>query len=119
MLRMIARRRATPQSTIYSQPYLLVRVTSRGELTSPERTRAITRTLNARYQVEPYGLGPGNAATTYPVSTFVTHLVYLRDCAVPVDVALISVRPFRSEKHNPGSFLPRIMTPIGTWGDMH
>ncbi len=54
-------------------------------------TRAIARTLNARYGVEPYGLGPDNAATTYPVTAFVTHMVHLRSCAVHVDVALISV----------------------------
>jgi len=51
---------------------------------------AIARTLNARYQTEPYGLAPGNSATTYPVSTFVTHLVSLRGCAVHVDVARAS-----------------------------
>lgn len=48
---------------------------------------AIARTLNARYQTEPYGLAPGNAATTYPVSAFVTHLVHLRGCLVHVDMA--------------------------------
>jgi hypothetical protein len=58
----------------------------------PERTRAIARTLNARYKAEPYGLGPDNATTTYPVSAFVTHMVHLRESAVHVDVALISVR---------------------------
>ncbi|KAH8978484.1 UPF0052-domain-containing protein [Lactarius hatsudake] len=51
---------------------------------------AIARTLNARYQTEPYGLAPGNAATTFPVSAFLTHLVYLRGCAVHVDVARAS-----------------------------
>ncbi|KAI9450508.1 UPF0052-domain-containing protein [Lactarius psammicola] len=51
---------------------------------------AIARTLNERYQTEPYGLAPGNAATTYPVSVFVTHLVYLRGCEVQVDVARAS-----------------------------
>jgi len=61
-----------------------------------ELTRAIVRTLNARYQVLPYGLGPNNAATTYPVSSFVTYLVHLRGCAVHVDVARIAVRHFRS-----------------------
>ena len=62
-------------------------------LTDSERpTRTIARTLNARYQVDPYGLGPDSAATTYPVSTFVTHLVYLRGCAVRVDVSATSVR---------------------------
>src|SRR6266581_984996 len=35
---------------------------------------------------------PDSAATTYPVSTFVTHLVHLRGGAVRVDVALTSVR---------------------------
>jgi hypothetical protein len=53
--------------------------------------RAITRTLNARYQKDLYGLGPDNAATTYPVSAFVTHLVHLRGCSVHVDKTLASV----------------------------
>ncbi|KAH9991052.1 UPF0052-domain-containing protein [Russula vinacea] len=58
--------------------------------TAVDHIQAIARTLNARYQVQPYGLGPDNASTTYPVSAFVTHMVHLRDCAVHVDVALIS-----------------------------
>ncbi|KAI0044878.1 UPF0052-domain-containing protein [Auriscalpium vulgare] len=49
---------------------------------------AIARTLNTRYQVENYGLG--NAATTFPVSAFVTHLVHLRGGAVPVDEVQIT-----------------------------
>lgn len=53
--------------------------------------RAIARTLNARYQVEPYGLARGNAATLYPVSAFITHLVYLRGTTVVVDVRKIGV----------------------------
>ncbi|KAH9983282.1 hypothetical protein BJV74DRAFT_851137 [Russula compacta] len=60
--------------------------------TAIDYIQAIARTLNARYQVEPYGLGPDNAATTYPVSAFVTHLVHLRGCAVHVDVVRTSVR---------------------------
>ncbi|KAH9955726.1 UPF0052-domain-containing protein [Lactifluus volemus] len=52
--------------------------------------QAIARTLNARYQRDPFGLGPDNAATTYPVSAFVTHLVHLRGCAVHVDVTRAS-----------------------------
>jgi len=55
-----------------------------------DHIQAIARSLNARYQVQPYGLGPNSVATTYPVSAFLTHLVHLRDCAVHVDVALIS-----------------------------
>ncbi|KAI0249470.1 UPF0052-domain-containing protein [Lactifluus subvellereus] len=50
--------------------------------------QAIARTLNERYQKDPYGLGPDNAATTYPISAFVTHIVHLRGCAVHVDVTL-------------------------------
>ncbi|KAH0590185.1 hypothetical protein H2248_000358 [Termitomyces sp. 'cryptogamus'] len=45
--------------------------------------QAIARTLNGTYQKQPYGLG--NANTTYPVSAFVTHLVYLKDGHVRVD----------------------------------
>jgi hypothetical protein len=59
--------------------------------------RAIVRTLNARYQKDPYGLGPDNAATTYPITAFVTHLVHLRGCAVHVDVTLANVCLFLSQ----------------------
>lgn len=52
--------------------------------------RAISRTLNAQYEVQRYGLG--NANTTYPISAFVTHLVHLRGGSVLVDVAQITVR---------------------------
>jgi len=46
--------------------------------------RAMVRTLNGSYQTQPYGLG--NVNTTYPISAFVTHLVYLRGSNVLVDV---------------------------------
>lgn len=48
----------------------------------------ITKTLNSSYQAAPYGLG--NANTTYPVSAFVTHLVYLEGANVPIDVRHIT-----------------------------
>lgn len=48
------------------------------------RCRSITRTLNAEY------LTPHHS--TYPVSAFITHLVYLRGGEVPVDVDKITVR---------------------------
>ncbi|KAI0292244.1 UPF0052-domain-containing protein [Multifurca ochricompacta] len=57
--------------------------------TAVDYIRAIARTLNARYLTEPYGLAPGNSATTYPASVFVTHLVHLRGCTVHVDVARV------------------------------
>ncbi|KAI0259330.1 UPF0052-domain-containing protein [Gloeopeniophorella convolvens] len=50
--------------------------------------QAIARTLNARYQPASFGLG--GAATTYPVSAFVTHLVHLRGGAVHVDVPRVT-----------------------------
>lgn len=48
----------------------------------------ITKTLNTNYETVPYGLG--NASTTYPVSAFVTHLIYLEGANVPVDVMRIT-----------------------------
>ncbi|THH30392.1 hypothetical protein EUX98_g3804 [Antrodiella citrinella] len=49
----------------------------------------ITRTLNAVYQPQSYG-GLGGVATTYPVSAFITHIVYLKNTAVEVDVGKIT-----------------------------
>ena len=45
--------------------------------------------MNAQYQPESYGIG--NAATTFPVSAFVTHLVYLRGGLVSVDEDRVAV----------------------------
>lgn len=45
--------------------------------------------MNSNYQAAPYGLG--NASTTYPISAFVTHLVYLSAGSVRVDVNHITV----------------------------
>ena len=52
--------------------------------------RAITRTLNEHYQTQRYGLGGAN--TTYPISAFITDLVYLEGTGVHVDVKKITVR---------------------------
>ncbi|KAG6918700.1 hypothetical protein DXG01_012518 [Tephrocybe rancida] len=49
---------------------------------------AMARTLNGTYQTQPYGLG--NANTTYPISAFVTHLVYLKGGSVQVDMEHIT-----------------------------
>jgi len=49
---------------------------------------AIVRTLNSNYRIEPYGLG--NANTRYPVSAFVTDLVYLKGTTVSVDLPRIT-----------------------------
>ena len=50
-------------------------------------------------------------------------MVHLRGCAVHVDVALISVRRFRSltiqrEKRTQWLILRRVLITIGTWGEM-
>lgn len=50
---------------------------------------AITRTLNAQYQNRSYGLG--SASTTYPVSAFITDLVYLEGTTIHVNVDRITV----------------------------
>lgn len=49
---------------------------------------AITRTLNAQYQNRSYGLG--SASTTYPVSAFITDLVYLEGTTIHVNVDRIT-----------------------------
>ncbi|KAL1741960.1 hypothetical protein HDZ31DRAFT_44314 [Schizophyllum fasciatum] len=50
---------------------------------------ALANTLNTQYTPGSYS-GLGNAATRYPVSAFVTDLVYLQDAHVAVDVAAIT-----------------------------
>jgi len=51
--------------------------------------RLITRTLNASYQPS-YG-GLGQASTLYPISAFITHMVYLKDTRVEVDLEMITM----------------------------
>lgn len=45
--------------------------------------------LNSDYQKPSYGLG--NASTIYPISAFITHLVWLEGTTVDVDVAALTV----------------------------
>lgn len=52
--------------------------------------RTVVRTLNAAYHEQSYG-GLGEANTTYPISAFITHIVYLKHTSVHVDVPLITV----------------------------
>ncbi|KAF5392018.1 hypothetical protein D9757_003347 [Collybiopsis confluens] len=49
---------------------------------------AIARTLNSQYQPSTFGLG--YASTMYPISAFITDLVYLRGSAISVDVRKIA-----------------------------
>ena len=51
--------------------------------------RAIARTLNSDYSTPPYGLGGVN--TRYPISAFITDLVYLQGTQIIVDVKKMTV----------------------------
>ena len=51
--------------------------------------RAIARILNNDYCTQAYGLGSAN--TRYPISAFVTDLVYLEGTQIAVDVKKITV----------------------------
>ncbi|EMD41382.1 hypothetical protein CERSUDRAFT_128117 [Gelatoporia subvermispora B] len=55
---------------------------------------AISRTLNMPRNSQSYG-GLGEASTTYPLTAFVTHLVYLRGSKVKVDVLRIKAMGVR------------------------
>jgi hypothetical protein len=46
-------------------------------------TRAIVRTLNSDYSIQAFGLGGAN--TTYPISAFITDMVYLKATRIKVD----------------------------------
>lgn len=52
--------------------------------------RTIARTLNESHHSPSYS-GLGRANTTYPISAFITHLVYLQGTTVEVDEAEITV----------------------------
>ncbi|KIM84747.1 hypothetical protein PILCRDRAFT_67540 [Piloderma croceum F 1598] len=56
--------------------------------TAVDYISAITQTLNTNHHTQLYSLG--NAYTTYPISAFVTHLIYLRGTTIKVDVGHIT-----------------------------
>ena len=51
-------------------------------------TRAIVRTLNSDYSIQAFGLGGAN--TTYPISAFITDMVYLKGTRIKVDAEEIA-----------------------------
>ncbi|KAK7064760.1 hypothetical protein R3P38DRAFT_2826273 [Favolaschia claudopus] len=56
--------------------------------TAVDYINVIARTLNAQYNTQSYGLAYGfgvGSNTTFPVSAFITDLVYLKDTSVRVD----------------------------------
>ncbi|KAJ7239010.1 hypothetical protein B0H12DRAFT_1136546 [Mycena haematopus] len=55
---------------------------------------AIVRTLNAHYTTQSYGLAYGSN-TTFPVSAFITNLVYLKDTSVQVNLRQITAMGVR------------------------
>jgi hypothetical protein len=58
-------------------------------ITDTDHVRAIVRTLNASYNSQPLGLG--NVSTTYPVSAFITDMVYLKETDIVVNVERLTV----------------------------
>ncbi|PPQ98887.1 hypothetical protein CVT24_003518 [Panaeolus cyanescens] len=52
-------------------------------------TRVIVKTLNDNYSTASYGLGQAN--TTYPISAFITDLVYLNSSRIAVDEEKLAV----------------------------
>ncbi|TFY60593.1 hypothetical protein EVJ58_g5048 [Rhodofomes roseus] len=57
--------------------------------TAVDYIKTIARTLNQSHHSPTYG-GLGRVDTTYPVSAFITHLVYLQGTTVEVNEALIT-----------------------------
>ncbi|KAJ6501425.1 UPF0052-domain-containing protein [Mycena vitilis] len=64
--------------------------------TAVDYINAIVRTLNAHYGTQSFGLGYGfGSNTTFPVSAFITDLVYLKDTSVHVDLRQITAMGVR------------------------
>ncbi|KAF7340159.1 UPF0052-domain-containing protein [Mycena venus] len=60
--------------------------------TAVDYINAIVRTLNAHYNTQSYGLAYGSGSnTTFPVSAFITDLIYLKDTSVQVDLRQITM----------------------------
>ncbi|OJT11583.1 hypothetical protein TRAPUB_11892 [Trametes pubescens] len=57
--------------------------------TAVDYIRTITRTLNDGHYAQTYG-GLSKADTTYPISAYITHLVYLKGTMVEVDVPAVT-----------------------------
>ncbi len=57
---------------------------------SDDVTSTITRTLNDGHYAQTYG-GLSKVDTTYPISAYITHLVYLKGTMVEVDVPAVTV----------------------------
>jgi len=55
--------------------------------------RAIVRTLNGNYSAQTFGLGAAN--TTYPISAFITDMVYLKGTSIKVNVKEIMMMGVR------------------------
>lgn len=84
---MTEKRRITPPWTMSSKL-----VTSRFKRVARQVSRCprvIAGVLNSAYQKPSYGLG--NPTTIYPVSAFITHLVWLEGTPIEVDVMALTV----------------------------
>ncbi|KAJ7356698.1 hypothetical protein DFH08DRAFT_849752 [Mycena albidolilacea] len=63
--------------------------------TAVDYLNAIVRTLNAHYNTQSYGLAYGSSQTTFPVSAFITDLVYLKDTSIQLDLRQITAMGVR------------------------
>ncbi|KAJ7451152.1 UPF0052-domain-containing protein [Mycena latifolia] len=64
--------------------------------TAVDYINAIVRTLNVHYNTQSYGLAYGiGSNTTFPVSAFITDLVFLKDTSVAVDLRQITAMGVR------------------------
>lgn len=87
MERMTGKQTVTPPLTMSSK-YGYYSVQACGASIS-RFSRAIVGVLNSDYQKPSYGLG--NASTVYPISAFITHLVWLEGTLIKVDVMALTV----------------------------
>lgn len=69
--------------------------------TAIDYIRAIVRTLNGDHSVQAFGLGGAN--TTYPISAFITDMVYLKETRIKVDVTEITMMGVRCREVEGGS----------------
>lgn len=68
--------------------------------TAADYILAIARTLNTSHSPTRYGIG--DATTTYPISAFITDLVYIKNTTVEIDVAKVTRLGVRCTEVEPG-----------------
>jgi hypothetical protein len=85
---MIGRQKDTLRQTIFGLDYQFLGAWINHWLSHWHWLRAIVRTLNSDYSIQTFGLGGAN--TKYPVSAFITDILYLKGTCIKVDTEEIS-----------------------------